>query len=152
MTASRDVARIPSTGDEDRRLAPWTIIPSPAELATKQLSADNLARAVEGLDREGVVVIKGVVDPEHVRVVRERVLGDVEAYERDSTSVKIEQGGQGWWHNWQGGRPPPLQPYLFEDICYNEFAIAVAQVGYTSIRLYLCLGVGIQPPGKCCSR
>ena len=48
----------------------------------------------EGLDREGVVVIKGVVDPEHVRVVRERVLGDVEAYERDSTSVKIEQGGQ----------------------------------------------------------
>lgn len=35
------------------------------------------------------------------------------------------QGGVGWWHNWQGGRPPPIHPFLFDDICYNEYVIGV---------------------------
>ena len=30
-------------------------------------------------------------------------------------------------HHWQGLRPPTMHPYLFEDIVFNPFAIAVAQ-------------------------
>jgi hypothetical protein len=53
---------------------PWTVTPSPEELATQQLSPANTARALEGLATEGVIVLKSVVDPEHIRVIRERVL------------------------------------------------------------------------------
>ena len=60
------------------------------------------------------------------------MLSDVAAYENDSTSPKIEQSGQGWWHNWQGGRPPPMHPYLFDDVCYNSFVIAVTQAAARS--------------------
>ena len=63
-------------------------------------------------------------DLEHVRILRERVLSDIEQYESDTTTAKIEMGGPGWWHNWQGGRPPPTKEFLFDDFCYNEFVIA----------------------------
>lgn len=125
MTASRDPTR--GALFQAKVQGPWTVAPSPTEIATGRLSAANVALAVEGLEKEGVVLLKGVVDTEHARILREHIMADIELYERDSTSTKIEQGGQGWWHNWQGGRPPPKHPFLFDDICYNESVIAVTQ-------------------------
>ena len=120
MTVSRDLTPI----DASESAEPWTVVPTQAEREAGTLSPESIARAVEGLDREGVIVLKGVVDLEHVRILRDRVLSDIEQYETDGASEKIEQGGVGWWHNWQGGRPPPLREFLFDDICYNEFVIA----------------------------
>ena len=54
-------------------------------------------------------------------------------YETDAASEKIEQGGTGWWHNWQGGRPPPIHPYLFDDFCYNEFVIQVVSAAIKDV-------------------
>ena len=36
-----------------------------------------MCRAVEGLAVDGVIVLKGVVDKEHARLLHERVLSDV---------------------------------------------------------------------------
>ena len=118
MTVSRDLTPIDASAE------PWAVVPTQAEREAGTLSPESIARAVEGLNREGVIVLKGVVDLEHVRILRDRVLSDIEQYETDGASEKIEQGGVGWWHNWQGGRPPPLREFLFDDICYNEFVIA----------------------------
>ena len=118
MTVSRDLTPIDASAE------PWTVVPTQAEREAGTLSPESIARAVEGLNREGVIVLKGVVDLDHVRILRDRVLSDIEQYETDGASEKIEQGGVGWWHNWQGGRPPPLREFLFDDICYNEFVIA----------------------------
>ena len=36
-------------------------------------------------------------------------------------------------HNWQGGRPPPIHPYLFDDFCYNEFVIQVVSAAIKDV-------------------
>eukprot|EP01044_Picomonas_judraskeda_P027003 COSAG03_NODE_8418_length_805_cov_1.271955_1_plen_92_part_00 len=82
MTASRDVSVLPSAEQPELRAAiePWTVTPTAAELAAGALGAENLARAVEGLAVDGVVVLKGVVDKEHAGILHERVLSDVRAH------------------------------------------------------------------------
>jgi hypothetical protein len=125
MTASRDLASRDLVGGVTPDMLPFTITPTAEELAAGTLSEATLARACAGLRDEGVIVIKQVVDLEHVRALRERVLADIAAYETNTETEKIEMGGQGWWHNWQGGRPPPFPPFLFDDICFNEYVIAV---------------------------
>ena len=93
MTVSRDLTPIDASAE------PWAVVPTQAEREAGTLSPESIARAVEGLNREGVIVLKGVVDPEHVRILRDRVLSDIEQYETDGASEKIEQGGVGWWHS-----------------------------------------------------
>eukprot|EP01051_Picozoa_sp_SAG22_P024226 SAG22_NODE_6620_length_831_cov_0.627049_1_plen_194_part_10 len=127
MTASRDESVLPDAASPPSLLEavqPWTVWTTPAERAAGTLSPENVAHAVAGLEQDGVIVLKGVMDLEHVSVLRDRVLSDIAKYETEAAADKIEQGGVGWWHNWQGGRPPPMHPYLFDDFCYNEFVIA----------------------------
>ena len=57
MTASRDHTTLP-TAPPPPALCPWTISPTAAELAAKKLSDANLESAVEGLQRDGVILLK----------------------------------------------------------------------------------------------
>lgn len=125
MTASRDRESRELVDNVTPDMLPFTIDPTAEERAAGKLSPSTLARACKGLRDEGVIVIKQVVNLDHVRVLKERVLADIAAYEMDTQTEKIEMGGQGWWHNWQGGRPPPFPPFLFEDICFNEYVIGI---------------------------
>ena len=61
MTASRDTsAPLPLGVPPPNVLLPWTITPSAAERAAGKLAGVNLATAVEGLHREGVILLKQV--------------------------------------------------------------------------------------------
>ena len=91
---------------------------SAAERRSGCLSEEHAAAAVRILDELGCVALRGAVDPTHVDVVCERMLEDMAAY---------EAGGGTLGHNWQGLRPPPCHPYLFPDMYFNDFAVAVAQ-------------------------
>jgi hypothetical protein len=81
MTASRDVSALPSAEQPElwASIQPWTVTPTAEELAAGALKPENLGRAVEGLAVDGVVVLKGVVDTEHARLLHDRVLSDVRA-------------------------------------------------------------------------
>lgn len=81
MTASRDVSALPSAEQPQlwEAIQPWTVTPTAEELSAGALNPENLARAVEGLAVDGVVVLKGVVDKGHARLLRDRVLSDVRA-------------------------------------------------------------------------
>ena len=92
MTVSRDVASRSLTDHVSSAMIPFTITPTAAERQAGALSAETLASACEGLRTEGVIVIKQVVDLEHVKVLRERVLADIAAYETDTETEKIEMG------------------------------------------------------------
>ena len=79
MTASRDTSVLPSAEQPQLREAiePWTVTPTATELVAGALDSENLARALEGLAVDGVIVLKGVVNTEHARLLRDRVLSDV---------------------------------------------------------------------------
>ena len=50
------------------------IDPSPAERAQSRLSPENLVAAIHAVKQDGFVVLQNVVDPEHVRIIREQVI------------------------------------------------------------------------------
>ena len=79
MTASRDVSVLPRAEQPElwASIQPWIVTPTAEELAVGALNPENLAKAVEGLAVDGVIVLKGVVDKEHARLLHDRVLSDV---------------------------------------------------------------------------
>jgi hypothetical protein len=56
---------------------PRLIVPTTEEQRRERYSNDNIRKALEALHQDGFVVLKSVVDPEHVRKIREHM--DVEA-------------------------------------------------------------------------
>src|ERR1700733_12352672 len=93
---------------------------SPAERSAGKLSEESVQRAVRAINDDGMVVLKDVVDPENVRILRERVLADVDKVVNRPDAP----------FNWNRGNvqqdPPPFPPYLFRDVLANEFAIQVS--------------------------
>lgn len=89
------------------------------EKESGQMRADHLQAAVRALEEDGIVVLKNVADRSHLETLRERMLADLEAIlaREDApynfTTSNVQQD------------PPPLLPYLFKDVLFNEMAIAV---------------------------
>ena len=79
----------------------------------------EVARALAALDEDGFVILEDAVDLAHLDVLKERMLADVEKIlARPDAPFNFNTG------NIQQA-PPPFAPYLFEDILFNERAIAV---------------------------
>jgi hypothetical protein len=92
----------------------------PAEArAAGQLFGEELRVAVAALRHDGFVVLNDVIDPAHLDVLHERMIGDLDALRarRDTP------------YNWNAGNlqhdPPPFPPYLFADVLLNPFVISV---------------------------
>jgi len=56
------------------------IEPSAAERSHSALTTENLRKAVDAVRTDGFVVLKDVVDPDHIDILRERVLQDVDRF------------------------------------------------------------------------
>lgn len=89
------------------------------EKAQGHYNEASLNEAVQALKVDGIVVLRDVIDPEHVAVLRERVMDDVDKFVNRPNAP----------FNWNRGNlqqdPPPFPPYLFRDILANDLVIQV---------------------------
>ena len=85
------------------------------------LNSSDLNLAIEALRRDGIVVLEDAIDLEHLAVLREKCLADVE--------LLLNRKDKPF--NWNPGNlqqdPPPFSPYLFRDVLVNEAVIAVTK-------------------------
>lgn len=81
----------------------------------------QLAEAIAALDRDGIVVLENAVDLDHLALIREKVLADIE--------LLLNRPDKPF--NWNPGNlqqdPPPFPPYLFRDVLVNDSVIAVTK-------------------------
>ena len=96
--------------------------PTDAERQNLQLDAGSLSRAVEAFEEDGYVVLEQVVDHGHLDLLKERMDEDSEKL---LAAEKWGGAGRQKGHLQQG--PPPYDPYLFEDILVNPFAIQISR-------------------------
>ncbi|MDX1932867.1 MAG: phytanoyl-CoA dioxygenase family protein [Capsulimonadales bacterium] len=92
---------------------------TPGEIEAGKLSDDHLNRAVRAIRDDGFVVLERIVDPEHIALLRDRLIADVrELVARPDAP-----------YNWNTGNiqqdPPPFPPYLFRDVLVNDLVIQV---------------------------
>ena len=85
------------------------------EVESGKMRLEHVDAAVEAMKEEGVVLLPGVIDTDHVDALGEKMLDDIKTLD-ERTGIN---------GNWAGVRPPPFHPHLFADIVYNEMAIAV---------------------------
>lgn len=88
-----------------------------AERTGGTMTAPTLDKALEALRADGYVCLPGVVSTDHIDALNEKMQADICAVEK---AVGIDD-------NYQGVRPPPFHPYLFNDIVFNPFAVAISR-------------------------
>lgn len=94
---------------------------TPKEVTSGRMDPGRLAAAVRAIREDGFIILKGVVDLEHVEVLRERMLADLPKILADDEPPFNQNPG-----NVQQD-PPPFPPYLFRDVLFNELVIAVTK-------------------------
>ena len=93
---------------------------APEEVEQEQLSREHLDRAVAAVLEDGFVILAGVIDHDHLDLLRERMNED------SRTLIEAERwGGAGQLKGHLQQGPPPFPPYVFRDIAANPLAIAV---------------------------
>jgi ectoine hydroxylase-related dioxygenase (phytanoyl-CoA dioxygenase family) len=96
-----------------------TIAVSGAEIENGKLTPEHLQQAVDAVNNDGFVVLKDIVDPEHIAVLRDKLTEDVAALLARPDAP----------FNWNTGNiqqdPPPFAPYLFRDVLVNDLVIQV---------------------------
>ncbi len=94
---------------------------SAAEREKHQISEANLNAAVRALWDDGFVVLENVVETAHIDALKARTLADLETIlARPDAPFNFNSG------NVQQD-PPPFAPFLFEDVLFNPFAVAITQ-------------------------
>lgn len=92
-----------------------------SELRAGRLNDEKRRSAAAALRSDGIVALEDIVDLDHLRVIRDRTLKDVEAF--------VEAAGAKF--NWNRGNiqqePPPFPPFLFRDILANDIVIQVTR-------------------------
>ena len=92
---------------------------APAEAASGQITPAHLQAAVRALREDGIVVLNGIVAPDHIAALREKMWADLPAYlARTDAPFNFNTG------NVQQ-EPPPFAPYLYKDVLLNDVVIAV---------------------------
>jgi hypothetical protein len=82
--------------------------------------SEDLAKAIQAVREDGVVVLTDAVDMEHIETLKERWLADTELL------LKREDKPFNWVSGNLQQNPPPFEPYLFRDILVNDAVIAVS--------------------------
>ena len=96
------------------------IATSLSERSTEKLSADNLQRAVQAVLRDGYVILRDVVDPDHLDSLLPRMTADSR-----HLIASEKWGGAGRLPGHLQQAPPPFAPFVFRDIVANPFAVQV---------------------------
>ena len=79
----------------------------------------NIQQAVNDFNANGYLIIEDVINPAHIDVLRNAMLADVEKIlARTDTPFNFNKG------NIQQA-PPPFEPYLFEDVLFNDFILHI---------------------------
>jgi len=98
-----------------------TVSVSAREVAAGHLDAENLVIANRALKEDGIVMLKDIIDPEHIAVLREKVMEDVDLFVNRPNAP----------FNWNRGNvqqdPPPFPPYIFRDVLANDIVIEVTK-------------------------
>jgi hypothetical protein len=95
------------------------IRPTDEEQARGVFGTESIARGIEAIETDGFVVVEDVVDLDHIQRLRERMLEDLPLIlEREDAPFNFTRS------NVQQD-PPPFAPYLFRDVLFNEYAIAL---------------------------
>jgi hypothetical protein len=96
-----------------------SLSPTPEEKARGALSSQHLQTAVSALQNDGFVILRDIVDKEHIRVLRDRMLTDLQAIlSRPDVPFNFTPG------NLQQD-PPPFHPFLFRDVLLNDLVIDI---------------------------
>jgi hypothetical protein len=91
------------------------------ERETGQLTLEHFAAAVNAMREDGCVVLNDAVDPQHVALVHDRMIEDLDAIlSRGDTPFNFNRA------NIQQD-PPPFPPYLFRDVLLNDLVISITK-------------------------
>ncbi len=91
------------------------------ERADGAMTMEHREAAIKAVREDGFVVLTNAVSLDHLAILRERMLGDLETIlARPDAPFNFNTG------NVQQD-PPPFPPYLFKDILLNDMAIAVTK-------------------------
>ncbi len=91
------------------------------ERLSGKLSSTTVEAARKAVLEDGCVVLLDVIDPEHLAMLRDRMLEDLPTVlARTDTPFNFNRA------NVQQD-PPPFAPYLFKDVLTNDYAIQVTQ-------------------------
>jgi ectoine hydroxylase-related dioxygenase (phytanoyl-CoA dioxygenase family) len=91
------------------------------EVESRKITPEHVRAAAQAIDTDGFVVLENVVSRDHLGVLREKMLEDVQLLlNRENAPF-----------NWNTGNvqqnPPPFPPYLFRDVLLNDMVVAVTQ-------------------------
>jgi ectoine hydroxylase-related dioxygenase (phytanoyl-CoA dioxygenase family) len=94
---------------------------TPEELRGGVMDPAHLEAAVKAVREDGYVVLEDVVNLEHIAVLRDRMLEDLEMILARPDAP----------FNWNKGNvqqdPPPFPPHVFRDVLVNDMVIAVSK-------------------------
>jgi hypothetical protein len=91
------------------------------EIQAGKINAEHLREAVHSLQAEGYVILDQLILPQHMAILRDKMLEDVaQILQRDDVPFNFNRG------NIQQD-PPPFPPYLFKDVLLNDIVIDVTR-------------------------
>src|SRR5688572_29594160 len=86
-----------------------------------QASPEEIALAKKAIEEDGFVVLEDVVELEHIRILRDKMIEDLpKVLARTDTPFNFTRS------NVQQDPPPDVE-YLFKDVLLNDYAIAVTE-------------------------
>lgn len=94
---------------------------TPEEKASRRMVPAHLEAAVAALEEDGAVVLRGVVDSEHIAALRDKMLADVDEI------LRLPQPPYQFTLGHIQHDPPPFPPYLFRDVLLNDMAVCVTK-------------------------
>jgi hypothetical protein len=89
---------------------------STSERRNNAFSEQTLKAAIVAMQEDGYVCLPNVIHTDYVDALNEKMQADIRQVEKE----------RGIDDNYQGVRPPPFHPYLYEDILFNPFAVSVS--------------------------
>ncbi|MBM3216054.1 phytanoyl-CoA dioxygenase family protein [Candidatus Poribacteria bacterium] len=97
------------------------LLPDVGERRDLRLSEERVREAARTVHEDGFVIMEGVIAPEHLDALREKMDADLQTLLTAKTlPVNFNRG-----HLQQD--PPPFAPYVFRDVVANPFAVQVAR-------------------------
>ncbi|KAJ5924126.1 hypothetical protein N7466_008313 [Penicillium verhagenii] len=101
---------------------PRTVILTDEERRYGKYSDLSIQRALEAMHQDGLVVLKGVVDIDHIEALNRQMSADAEKKRDDPNQVYNHSVKSNFLQ-----RPPVTDPsLLYEDIYYNPFVLQLA--------------------------